>query len=155
MERHVTVDAIRDDLSFGARVHGVTLDLLGDPDVRERLSQAFEQRGLLIFEDVDPTPEMQVAISNVFGPLKDHPVASVERVDQATMPGVIVISTEGGGAKVEVDGRPLVTWQPWHFDHCYNSELNYAGVLRTVVRPRHRSTYRGPRRRCPASDRGP
>ena len=69
----ITVTPIRDDLSFGARVAGVTLDRLADADVRAQLGDAFEQRGLLIFEDVEPTPEMQVAISTVFGPLKDHP----------------------------------------------------------------------------------
>ena len=63
----VTVRPIRDDLSFGARVGGVTLDQVGDPEVRGHLNEAFEEHGLLIFEGVDPTPKMQVAISTVFG----------------------------------------------------------------------------------------
>ena len=33
---------------------------------------------------------------------------------------------------VEVDGRTLSNWLPWHFDHCYNNELNRAGVLRAL-----------------------
>ena len=33
---------------------------------------------------------------------------------------------------VEIDGKQLATWQPWHFDHAYNNELNYAGVLRSL-----------------------
>src|SRR5207344_3307878 len=48
----VTVRPIRDDLSLGARVGGVTLDQLSDPEVRARLNEAFEERGLLIFEGV-------------------------------------------------------------------------------------------------------
>jgi taurine dioxygenase len=31
---------------------------------------------------------------------------------------------------VEIDGVTLAQWLPWHFDHCYNNELNRAGVLR-------------------------
>jgi taurine dioxygenase len=41
--------------------------------VRDLLVAAFDEYGLLVFEGVEPTPEMQVAISTVFGPLKDHP----------------------------------------------------------------------------------
>jgi taurine dioxygenase len=34
---------------------------------------------------------------------------------------------------VEIDGREVTSWLPWHFDHCYNNELNLAGVLRCVT----------------------
>jgi alpha-ketoglutarate-dependent taurine dioxygenase len=34
---------------------------------------------------------------------------------------------------VLVNGKRLVKVSPWHFDHCYNNELNRAGVLRAVV----------------------
>ena len=33
----------------------------------------------------------------------------------------------------EVNGKKVVSFLPWHFDHSYNDELNYAGVLRAVV----------------------
>ena len=33
------------------------------------------------------------------------------------------------------DGRLLSSWLPWHFDHCYNDQLNRAGVLRAVEAP--------------------
>jgi taurine dioxygenase len=75
---------------------------------------------------------MQVELSNVFGPLKEHPVPIVTRVDSDALPGVIVIATNPTLCIVEIEGKPLITWQPWHFDHCYNDELNRAGVLRAV-----------------------
>ena len=132
----VTVRPIRDDLSFGARVGGVTLDHLRDEAVRDRLNEAFEERGLLIFEDVEPTPKMQVAISTVFGPLKDHPSPATPRVGGDDMLGVIEIRHEPNeGGVVQVDGRLLSQWLPWHFDHCYNDQLNRAGVLRAVEIP--------------------
>jgi taurine dioxygenase len=129
----VTIDVhpLQDDLSFGARVRGITFDALEDPATRRELSELFEARGVVVFEDVEPSSQMQVAISDVFGPLKDHPVPSVERVDAEQFPGVIVIrNNPTAGTLVEIDGELLATWQPWHFDHSYNNELNRAGVLR-------------------------
>jgi taurine dioxygenase len=132
----ITVSPLQDDLPFGGRVRGVTQEELKDESIRKRLNDVFEDRGMIVFEDVEPSSEMQVAVSTVFGPLKDHPVKTVPRVDQKTMPGVIEISRDlENGAIVEVDGEIRVSWQPWHFDHCYNNELNRAGVLRSVVTP--------------------
>jgi taurine dioxygenase len=79
---------------------------------------------------------MHVEVSNVFGTLKDHPVASVERVDNEAMPGVIDMRHDPDDAiLVEIDGQELAQWLPWHFDHCYNNELNRAGVLRAIDIP--------------------
>ena len=126
----IKVSALQDDLPFGARVRGVTREALADGAVRRQLNDVFEQRGMIVFEEVEPTNAMQVMISEVFGPLKDHPVKMVERVDQEKMPGVITIRTGPEAGIVEIDGKALMTWQPWHFDHSYNNELNRAGVLR-------------------------
>ena len=131
----VTIEPLRADLSFGARVGGVTLDALDDPDVRDRLAAAFEDRGLLVFEGVDPSPELQVGVSTVFGPLKDHPSKATPRVGDGLL-GVIEIRHEpGAGGIVRLGGRELSQWLPWHFDHCYNDELNRGGVLRSVDIP--------------------
>lgn len=129
----IEVLPLQDDLTFGARVRGVTWDRLADEAVRAQLNQLFDERGVIVFEDVEPSARMQVAISEVFGALKDHPVKMVERLDQDTMPGVITIRTAPDSAICEIDGKQLITWQPWHFDHTYNNELNRAGVLRAEV----------------------
>ena len=129
----IDVKPLEAGLSFGARVTGVTWDTLADNGIRKQLNQVFEDRGVIVFEDVEPSAKMQVAISEVFGPLKDHPVKMVERLDNDTMPGVITIRTSPNAPVCEIDGKPLVTWQPWHFDHTYNNELNRAGVLRAEV----------------------
>jgi taurine dioxygenase len=132
----MTVRPIHDRSTFGARVGGISNDSLADPDVRARINEVFEQYGLLVFEDVEPTPRMHVALSNVFGPLKDHPSQAVTRAGGEDMVGVIELRHEPNqpGA-VLVDGERLSQWLPWHFDHCYNDELNRAGVLRSVVAP--------------------
>ena len=49
--------------------------------------------------------------------------------------GVIAISATPDMCVVEIDGEPLISYQPWHFDHCYNDELNQAGVLRAAIIP--------------------
>jgi taurine dioxygenase len=129
-----TVDVIRPDLDFGARVGGVTRDALAAEAARAELRGLFERHGLLVFRDVEPTPAMQVAISTVFGPLKDHPSQATPRAGGEL--GVIEIRHrphEGG--RVRLDGVELSQWLPWHFDHCYNDELNRAGVLRSVETP--------------------
>lgn len=130
----IHVRPLREDLSFGARVTGVTLALLEDQQVRDRLRRVFHERGVILFEEVEPDGGLQVEISKVFGPLKDHPVPSVPRAGGALHPGVIEIGqAPREGNIVEVDGREVTSWLPWHFDHCYNNELNLAGVLRCVT----------------------
>jgi taurine dioxygenase len=126
----ISVKPLQKDLPFGARVSGVTWQALEDAAIRRQLNEVFEASGMIVFEDIEPSSKMQVAISEVFGPLKDHPVKIVQRVDQDAMPGVIAITTDPNGCVVEIEGKQLITWQPWHFDHSYNNELNRAGVLR-------------------------
>ncbi|MCW1429857.1 TauD/TfdA dioxygenase family protein [Novosphingobium sp. JCM 18896] len=128
------IRALEEGLPFGARVGGLTAGQLQDEDIRARLQQLFEDRGVIVFEDVEPTAQMQVAVSTVFGPLKDHPVNTVARADRddSALTGVIEIATGDEKCVVEIDGKPLITWQPWHFDHAYNDELNRAGVLRSI-----------------------
>lgn len=36
---------------------------------------------------------------------------------------------------VEIDGARLAAWLSWRYDHCYNDELNRAGVLRAIDVP--------------------
>lgn len=129
----VEVRPLEEGLPFGARISGVTRENISDPEVRQQINQVFEDRGVIVFEDIEPTAKMQVLLSEVFGPLKDHPVKTVPRLDQDTMPGVITIAADPDACIVEIDGERLVTWQPWHFDHTYNNELNRAGVLRAEV----------------------
>ena len=122
---------LEDGLTFGARVRGLTADAILDDDVRAQLVDLFEAKGVLVFEDVEPTPAMQVAVSTVFGPLKDHPSKATPRAGGEL--GVIEIRSEANApGVVEIEGVQLSSWLPWHFDHCYNDQLNRAGVLRAV-----------------------
>jgi taurine dioxygenase len=133
----INVRPLGDEFTFGARIAGVTRDNLSDPEVCREIKTVFEDRGLIVFEDVEQSGEMQLALSVVIGPLKEHPVAAVSRVDRDTMPGVIDLRYEPGAdvTLVEIKGKRLANWLPWHFDHCYNNELNRAGILRALTIP--------------------
>ncbi len=120
-------------LSFGVTVSGMTSELAADPAVRDEINALFEREGLIIFKGVEPSNAMQLALSNIFGPLKEHPVPSIARVDRDAMPGVIELrSGMDRGGIVEFGGKRVSHWLPWHFDHCYNDELNRAGILRSA-----------------------
>jgi taurine dioxygenase len=134
----LNVTPLQTDLPFGVRMSGVTRQTLESEAARQQIRDVFEDRGVIVFEGVEPTAEMQVLISEAIGPLKDHPVNTVRRYDRENMPGVITIATDPKNPKttiVEIDGKPLMLWQPWHFDHTYNNELNRGGVLRADKTP--------------------
>ena len=130
------ISPLQDDLPFGVRIGGVTLAALEDEAIRARINALFEDKGMIVFENVEPSARMHVAISDVFGPMKDHPSPAVARVDSDGMPGVIDMACPANeDGVINVNGARLQSWLPWHFDHAYNNELNRAGVLRAITIP--------------------
>ncbi|TGD71063.1 TauD/TfdA family dioxygenase [Mangrovimicrobium sediminis] len=130
------VTALNDTLASGVRIEGLTMDLLQRAVVHEQINRLFQKHGLLVFTGVEPSSDIHLALSLVFGPLKEHPSASTPRVDAQRLPGVIDMAYRpGSGGQVKLAGRPLAQWLPWHFDHCYNDELNRGGVLRALQVP--------------------
>ena len=83
------VRKLSEEFSFGSIISGIDSSVLADEGVRKEINEVFERRGLIVFEGVEASTDMHLAISNVFGPLKDHPVPVVARVDQKKAPGVI------------------------------------------------------------------
>ncbi len=137
----IEVRNLRDDLSFGSIVEGVNWDNIDDEAVRQQLRDLFVKRGMIVFRNMEPSAKMQVALSKVFGPLKDHPTKTTPRdeetgdeaqgvIDMHYVPADDPYASEG---LVEYNGKLLARYSPWHFDHCYNDELNYAGVLRAPI----------------------
>jgi len=135
----LNITGLSPDLTWGARVGGVDISSLQDADVRAELAELLVQRGMIVFEGLDPSSRLHIEISKVFGPLKDHPTKSTARADTNLEKGIIEIDYTGGTLPgtdhglTEVDGKKLISFLPWHFDHTYNDELNYAGVLRPMV----------------------
>jgi len=131
-----TVHPLIEGRDFGVRVRAITLEETEDPAVRDEVNALFARHGMIIFEQVEPSAGMHLALSDIFGPLKDHPSKAVPRVDGDAMPGVIDMAMPPNPpGRVSVGGRELAAWLPWHFDHAYNNELNRAGVLRAIDIP--------------------
>lgn len=137
----IQIRDLRNDLTFGSTVEGLDWSSIEDEGVRQKLRDLFVERGMIVFKNMEPSAKMQVALSKVFGPLKDHPTKSTPR-DKETgdeAEGVIDMMYEPGDdpynqlGLVELNGKLLARYSPWHFDHCYNDELNYAGVLRSPI----------------------
>lgn len=139
----VTIRDLRADLSFGSIAEGVNFETLADEGARNQLREAFQTRGVLVFRNVEPSSKMQVAISKVFGSIKDHPTKTTPRDKETGDEALGVIDMHYvpddeqrlAGGLVEYEGQILARFSPWHFDHCYNDELNYAGVLRAPIIP--------------------
>lgn len=135
----IRVRNLRDDLSFGSVVEGVNWETIADEALRQQIRDVLEDRGVIVFSDVESSSKMQVELSEIFGPLKDHPTKSTARADQDLAHGLIDMhyipsdDPEDVSGLVEIDGRRVARFSPWHFDHCYNDELNYAGVLRAPI----------------------
>lgn len=129
----ISVTPLEHDRPWGARILGVNDDALRNEDVRQQLRGLFEAHGLLLFEDMEPSLGLHVNLSEVFGSLKPHPTPTPDRIDPR-YPGILNISHDPDKAHgvVELDGRRLAHWLPWHFDHCYNNELNRGGILRPI-----------------------
>ena len=131
----ITIDPLSNELPFGARVTGIDRDNVQDAGLRARLKALFEDRGVIVFAGVEPALEMQLAVSEVFGPLRGHSYKGITTVAGAT-PGVMELKREPGEADIfAIDGEDLTGWVPWHFDACYNATLNRAGVLRVDESP--------------------
>jgi taurine dioxygenase len=134
----VKISDLGGDLSFGARVSGLTAGAIADAALRAELNAVFEDRGVIVFDGLEPTLETQLAISGVFGPPKTFPLKSASLARGDASSSVLEIKREPGASDnniVEVGGKQLSNWRPWHFDHAYTNELNRGGVLRPVVLP--------------------
>jgi len=137
----IAIRNLRDDLSFGSIVEGLDWSNIEDEAVRQTIRDTFHQRGMIVFKGMEPSAKMQVAVSKIFGPLKDHPTRTTPRDEETGDEAQGVIDMFHAGTTdpndvagiVERHGKRLARFAPWHFDHCYNDELNYAGVLRSPV----------------------
>jgi taurine dioxygenase len=128
------VSPLCDGLPYGARVHGVTEAILQEERTHQQLRTLFQDRGLILFEEVEPRDGIQLAISRIYGRTKNYrPKDST--ADDAEI-SIDEMKTEPGTSTiVEIDGKQLSGWLPWHFDQCYNRTPNRARVLRCQQAP--------------------
>lgn len=132
----ISVAPLAGDLDFGARIGGVTRESASDAAVREQIARVFEERGLIVFEGVEPSGELQLDLATIFGPVRHHAMDSVPRVEAG--PGISFMELRAGpgeGNVYEIDGTPLAGWTPWHWDACYEPSIYRGGLIRALEIP--------------------
>ncbi|MGI4856069.1 MAG: TauD/TfdA dioxygenase family protein [Janthinobacterium lividum] len=99
--------------ALGAEVVGLRLDQPLDADDFARLHRAHLDHHLLIFRDLDITPEQQIAFSRRFGPLQIH---VLHQFHLANHPEILIVSN------IVENGAPVGLGDAGHFWH---SDLSY------------------------------
>ena len=128
----IKVRPLSDDLPFGARIIGVTVENSRSEGVRQQINEVFTECGMILFEEVEPSNAMQIALSEVFGELQGYALADVIESADRDMKGLVDFEY---GDIFEVDGEELLAYLPWHFDACYTDKLNRGGILRALTIP--------------------
>lgn len=127
---------LSDTLSFGARVRGVDRAAVESAEARAQLADIYERRGVIVFEDVEQSAEMQLALSGVFGALRQHAMNAVPKAGEDPAKAVMELNCHPGEADVfEIDGKRLAGWVSWHYDACYTKHLYRGGLLRALDIP--------------------
>ena len=116
------------DLAFGSIVRGMTLARLSDEAVREALRALFYDRGLVIFRDGEATVELQIRLSEVIAPLVRH--FQEDRIVGGHPELVGFAADPGKDMTVEIDGKRMVGFIPWHGDSRWMAEPSHGGILR-------------------------
>jgi taurine dioxygenase len=119
------------DHPFGVRVRGISHESLTSAGVRGLLRSLLAEKGLIVLQEVEPDHRLQVRVAEVFGTLKSYPVQQRGKIGDEAVPQIgETISTPENCNVVEVEGKTLADWMPWHFDQCYKDRPNIARVLR-------------------------
>jgi taurine dioxygenase len=127
---------LSDALSFGARVCGVDRAALDSAEARDQLADIYERRGVIVFEDIEQSAEMQLGLSGVFGSLRQHAMNAVPKAGDNPAKAVMELNCHPGEADVfEIDGQQLAGFVSWHYDACYTKHLYRGGLLRALDMP--------------------
>ena len=88
------MEIVSSGAAIGATVHGVSLASAPSPEVIQRLEEALEAFGVLVFPDQSITPAEHVAFSRAFADLE------LTELDKARLPGheeIFVVGNVGKG----------------------------------------------------------
>ena len=120
------------DGAFGMEVFRTDSLDLHNVQVRSKLQKHWLEQGLLVFRDASG-PELQIALSRVFGKIELHPHVGSRAADN---PELIDVKYEPAvGDMYEIDGKQRGIFLPWHSDLIYTERTNHGGILRPVEIP--------------------
>lgn len=115
------------------QIRGLRLSDIGQADIRSELHALWIEHGVILFRDCESTPEMQVALSRIFGEPEQHPFK--ERLVEGHPELLWVRHIPGQDVTYDVDGAVLGGWLPWHSDLAYMASINRGGILRAIQLP--------------------
>ncbi len=144
----LTVQPIQDRSEFGARVGGVNATTSSSLRFARRSMRSSSGTECWCSRTSSRRRRCTSRSAMCSARSRDHPSKAVSRAGGEDMLGVIELRHEPNqpGA-VLVGGELLSQWLPWHFDHCYNDELNRRGCAPFRRRPTGRGADRVRRRR--------
>jgi len=126
------VKELSTNLPFGVEVRGIRPADLQSTKTMDELRALWIQHGMIVFRDTDDDPQFQIELSRCFGPLEAHPVKEL-RVEGC--PELIsIVSRPEEGSILNVEGRTVANWIPWHSDLTFVEQINRGGLLR-VTKP--------------------
>lgn len=130
---HFEVLPLGPDFPFGAVVHGLKQERLGDHATRKALNDLWTEKGVLLFRGGDASTEMQLELSRCFGDLEPHLFSETRSEGDPDL--VKIKYYPDDGSYYEVNGEPRGGWLPWHSDLAYTHRINRGGILRPVQLP--------------------
>jgi len=124
------VQKLRKDLPFGVQVSSLRPADLQSGEVGQELRDLWIQHGLIVFHDIDESPEFQIELSRCFGALEPHPV---QELWVEGFPELISLASRPESGNVfEMDGQRVANWIPWHSDLAFVPRINRGGLLRVT-----------------------
>jgi taurine dioxygenase len=124
----LNIQRLSQHIPFGVRISGINSINVHEEGVCDRIRDIFDSAGLIVFEDMEPSNQMQALVSEMFGTRQGHrPGAPVP--DGEGVAGFVELEH---GDICELDGEEVMSFLPWHFDQCYNKILTRGGVLRAL-----------------------
>lgn len=130
-----SVTALDDELSFGALVTDLDPDAFAYDAVCRELYELWIERGVLVFRGLPDEPEIQIALSRIFGEPDVHPFKKLSGQGNVQELTDVFYRPDRGDIVRLADGRRLGAWLPWHFDLMYVEQINHGGILRPVDMP--------------------
>lgn len=124
---------LQEGLPFGASIHGLTLDMTSDPEIRAELKQLWIEQSLLVFRDCPTTADFHVALGKCFGELLVH--RSTHILVEGNPELVQFTADPEKEGIYRVDGIEKVGWIPWHADLAWMPASSRGGLLRALTMP--------------------
>jgi taurine dioxygenase len=117
---------------FGIIIRDLDIDAIDRPEVRERLNDLWTEEGLIIFKGLFGRDTL-VRLSAIFGSVQDTFLPEYHTENKEVHE---VRFSPDTGWLMELDGRLLGGWQPWHTDSIFLLHPQRGGLITAIKSPR-------------------